>query len=86
MRAPKKMEQLKCKDRGSERKERELNHRFPMLCVTWQQCLLLACGFQMGDFLQSVHLPCLGEALQVPALGATVGGASLHWYLTLPSL
>lgn len=57
MRAPKETEQLKCKDRGSERKERELNHRFPMLCAPWQQCLLLACEFKMSDLSASHPIP-----------------------------
>lgn len=65
MRTPKKMEQLKCKDRQSERKERELDHRFPMLCAPWQQCLLLACEFKMDDLGASHPNPavCTSHAM-----------------------
>lgn len=57
MRAPKRMEPLKCRYRGSERKESELNHRFPMLFTLWQQCLLLACELKMGDLGASHPIP-----------------------------
>lgn len=74
MRAPKRIEQLKCRYRGSEKKESELNHRFQCFvplgnsACFWPVNLRWVIWVHLIPFLQSTHLPCHREALRY-----------LHW-------
>lgn len=74
MGASRRMEQLKYRFRGTERKESELNHSFPVICAPWHQHLLLVIWLMGMPEVRAIPAACAhllrrGEALLVPAAG-----------------